>query len=158
MMREFIKIVENAEIALTEEAVPEHQALPKVFYHATPTRNVEAILRDGLRADMKMWSSDHKAGVYLGDREAASEYMRHTGETGASADDIEFTMLVIDPAMLDPNKLRADDWEIDQHWDALENAGFDPEDINTIPWWASYNLCGQVLYAGDIPPSAIRVA
>jgi len=131
--------------------------LPEFLYHATPLRNLASIRERGLLAEMKRWDSEYTAGIYLGTEDASGEYTRFTGETGANEDDVEFIVLKVSTKHLDPSRLRADDWEIGNHWDELERRGYSEDRFGEVPWQASLELAGQVFYDGDIPPTALTV-
>jgi len=131
--------------------------LPEFLFHATPLRNLASIRERGLLGEMKRWDSEYPAGVYLGTEDASGEYTRFTGETGADEDDVEFVVLKVSTRLLDPSRLKADDWEIGSHWDELESRGYSEDRFGEVPWQASLELTGQVFYDGDIPPEALTL-
>jgi len=128
----------------------ESSILPPYLYHGTQRRNVSNIMKTGLKAE-KTKSGGY--GVYLtDDLFTAKNYATMHGD--------DPVVLVIDITYIRIDKLLPDDYElvdfIDEPWsDVLGDEYYD--DYSDVPWELSMKAVNQVLYGGDIPPSAISV-
>jgi hypothetical protein len=107
-------------------------------------------MKTGLKAE-KTKSGGY--GVYLtDDLFTAKNYATMHGD--------DPVVLVIDITYIRIDKLLPDDYElvdfIDEPWsDVLGDEYYD--DYSDVPWELSMKAVNQVLYGGDIPPSAISV-
>ena len=119
--------------------------MPEFLYHGTPKRNVNAILKDGLKVSVESrnYSISNECIDLAFSAKSAAEWAQR-------ADFSSFTILKIDTSYLDPDYLELDynmesDWEDDSDIDYTE-VDFDA---------AHENSCFS--YGKDIPAKAISI-
>lgn len=124
------------------------------FFHACRTRDLDAILRDGLDPEKSRSSTK---GVYLtNDRYTAENYTNMDPEAA-------WTILSLEPRVLDQSLLRPDDYEFPELLEA-----HDPDDLiargldeniewQDCDWRLSLEISNQVCYLGKIEGAFLTV-
>lgn len=144
MMRNFINIVENARTP--------------VLYHATPAKNLPDIQKNGLRA-VSSSRPGRNAVIYLTHQQSLAVGY---AERGFGVDGVvSWVIFAVDPAALDESKLHPD-WdsqEAELNFDNIVARGYTPEQVRAgeYPWQVGMEEIGQIMYAGNIPASALRI-
>lgn len=131
---------------------PKNPALPTALYHATPQHNIDSILRRGLLAS-KSSKTLSDGGVFLTNQKSLA---RGYAERRFGVDDYDepWLLLKIDSAQLDPSRFESDPGqEAELNAEDIEARGYT---IYTMPWWVSLEETGQMVYAGNVPSSAIE--
>lgn len=123
------------------------------WFHGTSADRLDAILSEGLAADMPLeqraWRVAEAGGhVYLaGDLETAASYAEHAA--GGRHDEV---VIEIDPAALEPENFRADhDFPDIEEGNAFRRGAYG--DVSEVR--ASYHFTGRIGHFGAIPPFAI---
>ena len=122
------------------------------FYHATPKKYLDFIMKNGL--DPKFTKSSLDAIFLAGHPSTAENYtVMHSDEPQDSV------ILKISGSGLNPNKLGPDNYELQDYLESLD----DDDDMygmnwNALTWQDSLNLVDQVAYYGVIPSNLISIA
>jgi len=137
---------------------------PKYLYHGTKKKNLDDILKNGLRVEFNESNIEWQKATYLAcDTYTAANY---AGHKGAKSED--WAVLQIEISKLREDLLRPDDYDFPDMWgrDSMHeevNAEIAPlkeefgDNWADVPWEVSLQVCCQVAYLGDIPPTAIKV-
>lgn len=130
--------------------------LPDKFYHLTDTRNLGNIKSNGLKPK---YSQQHKFvnGVYLADS-IYTAYNYHF----LDGNKILPHIIIVDASKLKKDNLEPDDYEFfdiirDDFPEIWNEFNGDTKAIwQSLEWWHSLIICGQVLYTDIIPSSAFK--
>jgi RNA:NAD 2'-phosphotransferase (TPT1/KptA family)/GNAT superfamily N-acetyltransferase/ADP-ribose pyrophosphatase YjhB (NUDIX family) len=123
-------------------------ATGKKFYHGTKKKNLDDILKNGLKVEMSEAHTEWGRAIYLAcDAYTAANYegMHGGGEPWA--------ILEIDGSKLNEYYMRPDDYDFPDLW---EQAGR-KENWAHQTWQTSLKVSCQIAYLADIPASAIKV-
>ena len=123
-------------------------ATNKKFYHGTKKKNLDDILKNGLRVEMSEAHTEWNNAIYLAcDAYTAANYegMHGQGEP--------WVILEIDGKKLDEYHMRPDDYDFPDLW---EREGRE-ENWALQSWQTSLKVSCQIAYLADIPTNAIKV-
>lgn len=133
---------------------------PRYLYHGTARKNLDDILKNGLKAGASESHIEWTHAVYLAcDAATAKGYSGHKGEK-------DWVVLRIDTQKLRESELRPDDYDFPDLWGrgSMWEESSIPTEIKEryeswayCPWYISLEYTCQVAYLGDIPPDAITV-
>lgn len=145
--------LKNARAA--EESFP----IPAYLYHGTDKKNLDDILKNGLRVEFNESNIEWQKATYLAcDQTTAASYAGHKGVKPEN-----WVILQIEVSKLHKDLLRPDDYDFRDIWE-MYSGDIEPwvkEEYGTnwalVPWEVSLKYSCQVAYLGDIPPVAMKV-
>jgi RNA:NAD 2'-phosphotransferase (TPT1/KptA family)/8-oxo-dGTP pyrophosphatase MutT (NUDIX family)/ribosomal protein L32 len=123
-------------------------ATNKKFYHGTKKKNLDAIMKEGLKVDKSEAHTEWHHAIYL----ACDVYTAKNYE-GMHGGGEPWVIFEIDGRKLNENYMRPDDYDFPDIWDQEGRE----ENWAHQTWQTSLKMSCQIAYLADIPPTAIKV-
>jgi RNA:NAD 2'-phosphotransferase (TPT1/KptA family) len=124
------------------------------LYHGTRRKNLDDILKNGLKTEHSDSHNEWPYAIYLSDDPTvAKSYHAHQGVKLG-----DWVVLQVDTKKLNEQELVPDDFDFPDVWSQLpdEEKG-QYYNWAYCPWYVSLAYCSQVAYLANIPPSAFTV-
>lgn len=123
-------------------------ATSRKFYHGTKKKNLDSILKDGLKVEFSEAHTEWGKAIYL----ACDDYTAANYE-GMHGGGEPWVILEIDGRKLNEGHMRPDDYDFPDLW----SEDHPDENWALQSWQTSLKVSCQIAYLADVPAGAIRV-